>query len=82
MARSQRLRNSKASLHRQLRPGEQEEEGRIPHCSFQREKGQSPEWKCQAGQETPPASSLQAASAHGEQRTPACSASAPRAAEA
>lgn len=40
----------------QLRPGEREEEGRIPHCPFQREKGQSPEWKRQAGQETPPGS--------------------------
>lgn len=79
-AKSQGLRNSKAGLRRQLRPGEREEEGRIPHCPFQREKGQSPECKCQAGQETPPASLLQTASAHREQRIPACST--PRAAEA
>lgn len=81
-ARSQGLKNSKASLCRQLRPEEREEEGRIPHCPFQRERGQSPEWKCQAGQETPPASSLQAASARREQRTPACSTSPPCAAAA
>lgn len=67
-------------LCRQLHPGEQEE-GRIPHCPFQREKGQSPEWKCQAGQETPPASLLQAASVRRERRTPACSTSPPHAAE-
>lgn len=59
-ARSRGLRNSEAGLRRQLRPGEREEEGRIPHCPFQREKGQSPEGSARQGRKhlQPPRSGL------------------------